>query len=321
MDFIEFVGVGSREPNGPEEPREPAIPKEGTMYTNINPPQAGSGGLSRRDFIRYALTGIAGAVVGGAVAHPVLMAVTAPKELSFDLAMTEALVQMIDGRMIFHWAYEDLNSAEGLPRVPGPLIQATEGDSVRISITNNLPAPHGFRIAGMPGMVGRGISVDPGMTEIVTFVAPAGGTYMYFDDGNGPVNRILGLHGPVVIMPRNSNTPYSNPTPAVQQLFNDLGATAHFPGEPWKPERSKIWVFNAIDPKFNERAQQGIAVTMDEFVETYLPRYYTINGLSGGFASHDEGTVPKGRVGQPHVIRLLNVSEAFISPHIHANHV
>jgi hypothetical protein len=277
--------------------------------------------VSRRDFIRYAVVGGV-AVVGGAAAGRYLLAGDMVKYGSRRrLAMTEAMVQMVDQSFVYHWVFEDLDKVPPVPSFPGPLIQAIEGDEVQLTITNSLPDVHGFRIPGVPGEVGDGVVIDPGQTREIDFEAPPGGSYMYFDHLNEPVNRVLGLHGPMIVLPKTGNTPYSNPSPAIQKLFDDLGTTEHFPGEPWKPERTRIWLFSTVDPRFNEMAQRGERIDPVRFTDEYLPRYFTINGESGAYASHNHNTVPHGRIGQPHVIRMMNAGMAAESPHIHGNHV
>ena len=92
---------------------------------------------------------------------------------------------MVDRKPVYHRAFEDLE----------------------LSITNSLPEVHGFRIPGVPGEVGRGIEIAPGETREVSFLAPKGGSYLYFDHLNAPVNRILGLHGPMIVLPGKRHIP------------------------------------------------------------------------------------------------------------------
>ena len=277
--------------------------------------------IGRRQFIRYALVGVAAFAGGAALGRYAPFFKERRVGGVYHLAMTEALVQMIDGKYIYHWAFEDLDQLRPVPQIPGPLIDAVEGETLEFTVTNNLPDVHGFRIPGVPGEVGKGIAIQPGETKTFSFPAPEGGSYMYIDHLNWPVNRVLGLHGPLIVLPRSGNTPYSNPTPNVQKLFDHLGTTEHFPGEPWKPERTRIWMFNSVDPRFNGMAERGEKIDAMQFVDEYLPRYFTINGMSGAFASHDHSVVPSGRIGQPLLIRIMDTGMNADSPHIHGNHV
>ena len=276
--------------------------------------------ISRREFIRYALVGMA-AFAGGTAANRYGPFLGAPGLAGkYRLSITETLVEMVDRKPVYHWAFEDLERLRPTPQMPGPLIDAIEGEELEFSITNSLPEVHGFRIPGVSGEAGRGIEIAPGDTWEFSFPAPKGGSYLYFDHLNAPVNRVLGLHGPMIILPGTGNTPYSHPTPAVRQLFDDLGTHERFPGHPWSKELSRIWLFNSIDPKMNERAENGEKLDPAEFFNRFLPQYFTINGLSGAYSSHDPSIVPRGRIGEPHIIRIMNAGLAHHSPHLHANH-
>jgi FtsP/CotA-like multicopper oxidase with cupredoxin domain len=286
--------------------------------------------IHRRDFLRFGMTGLAVLSVGqircgsgGSGSPGTPNPPPGQRTLSLSLSITEALVEMIDGTFVYLWAFEDPLAAQPAPRIPGPLLEAATGDTIRLTITNTLDEDHAFSI---PGVVGSDSGpIPPGQSRLVEFTAPAAGTYLYFDPLNDPVNRVLGLHGPMVINPSNgSNTPYGAPTPNVQGLFDDLGNSAHFPGEPWRNDpvsnRSRIWLFHSIDPSFHSLARAGVTVTPAAMMANFLPRYFTINGHSGVFASHDHEISPSGRIGQPHVVRILNAGLATHSPHLHANH-
>jgi FtsP/CotA-like multicopper oxidase with cupredoxin domain len=67
-------------------------------------------------------------------------------------------------------------------------------------------------------------------------------------------------------------------------------------------------------------AESGVPIDPDQFRETFLPRYFTINGKSGAFSSHAPDVVLKGRIGQPMLVRILNAGLFVHSDHLHANH-
>ena len=81
--------------------------------------------------------------------------------------------------------------------------------------------------------------IPPGATKSFEFFASKAGTYLYYDNLNQPVNRMMGLHGALIVMPNKASaghrfTPYSSPTVAVQGLFDDFGSSSHFPGLAWE---------------------------------------------------------------------------------------
>lgn len=273
--------------------------------------------LSRRDFVKLGVGGLTAFAVGSVTIPNIFRGSTrlaTAAGAAINLVMTDALVEMYDLKRVYMWLFADQVG----PKFPGPTILATEGDLLGISLTNDLGEPHAFAVSGTTINSGP---IAPGQAATVSFTAPPAGTYIYYDPLNEPVNRVLGLHGVLVSMPQAGNTPYSNPTPRVQQLFNDLGNTPAFPGEGWAPGRTKIWVFHNIDPRWNDLAQVGQPIDPAQFKEEWLSQYFTINGHSGFFASHHPDIVASGFVGQPHLIRIVNTGMNTHSPHIHGNHV
>lgn len=242
--------------------------------------------------------------------------------------------EMIDGYICYMLAYfQDGNK-------PRPVLRVTEGDVVRIEVTNNDTRPHSFKVSGIAGSDIN--SIPPGGTGIANFTAPVGGTYLYYDHLNDPVNRVLGLHGAFIVKPRlgttlnNAPTPYSRArqTPAIRAVFDAMGQ-GKFPGNKWDPndpERDKVWVMCQTDPELNRRVLAGETVDPPNVKYAFLPRYFHINWLSGfDTAEHTDtepealeaarAIMPHGRQGQPTLIRTLNAGLALHSLHIHGNHV
>lgn len=350
--------------------------------------------MKRREFIKYGMCGLTAAALGSMNLPPFFRSEAEAANLTVNLSMEEALVEMIDGTRVFFWLFKLQGAA--LPSIPGPVIFAFTGDRVTINVTNNLDEVHEFRIiaAGLNRANRNTGPIQPGETKTLSFIAPEGGTYMYLDPRNPPVNRVLGLHGAFVVLPaaaRNATngipligvppgpilpngdaiTPYTRPTAQVQQLFNDLGRQPFFevrPGEPgqfWVPVRpantpipdplrhaledrllpppelarlaaiepflfrTRIWVFNAVDPVFNAIAQAGGnaepggGIDPAVFRANFLGRYFLTNGKSGAFSSLEDTapeTVLAAFIGEPHVVRILNAGPPTFSPHLHANH-
>jgi len=284
-------------------------------------------GIKRRDFIKYSGLGIAAIYVGGcgggggggggaAGGGPV-----GPASQTIDFTITDAIKEMVthnpnspllpNTAECYYWIYQASVDGVALPlESPGPQIYCKTGDVLTFNVTNALDLPHSFFV---PGMVGADTGpIAPGATASVTFTAGAPGTYLYHDNLNAPVNRMMGLHGAFVVMPRaaaagQALTPYGNPTPAIQQLFNDFGRTAWWPGLRWEegdtpgalldfpapPTRQYIWLCHQASPVLFEEvglaAQAGTtfnpqtfitAFTADPFVATSNdPRAGNINDV------------------------------------------
>jgi hypothetical protein len=291
--------------------------------------------MNRREFIKCGGTGLAAIAIGQTVL-PNLFGDTAHAAGGrVELTIVDAYKEMVDKTPLFHYAFS--NQAFG-PRVPGPVLMATEGDVIEVQITNHSFLSHAFSV---PGYV-ESPPIRRNETVRFRFRAPPPGSYLYFDPLREPVNRVLGLHGALIVKPREGNTPYGvlPPDHNVQRLFNNLGrAEAGFPGLPWAPQgeynRERVWIFSQADPKYNQLAEEEytkrtLLIDPEDLRMNFLPSYFMINGRSGAFSSHDifedeilrgYGIAPADFVGRPHLIRLMNAGHFNAhSPHIHGNH-
>jgi FtsP/CotA-like multicopper oxidase with cupredoxin domain len=210
--------------------------------------------------------------------------------LSLRLYITDGALRTVDGTRVY---VRTFSLAPDRVSLPGPLILVVEGEDLELSITNTLSEAHSFAVAGV---VDSG-PVAPGATTVVRVVAPRAGTYLYADSLDAPASRLLGLHGALVTMPAD-------------------GASAPYRGGP-AFVRQYVWVLGDLDPRAAESARAGRPVDPLSFE----PRYFTLNGRSAPDSLHDPGTVPRGRVGERALIRMLNAGVAYHSIHFHGEHV
>jgi hypothetical protein len=339
--------------------------------------------VSRRDFIKYAGGGIAALVVGSKmnwILRDPNYASAAVQTIKFEIG--DAIKEMVthnpssldvpgqltnpalinnDARCYF-WVYKHQTPLPGFPtgfpaEVPGPDIFAAQGDIINMEVKNSLDEDHAFFI---PGLVNSG-PIAPGATWTASFTASLTGTHMYFDNLNAPVNRVMGLHGalhvhPSAPVPGHKLTPYSDPTPGVQKLFDDFGDSAHLAGLAWDEGddnpasfapamRMYVWLdhqaapnlFAAVgDPQWTNVHTGPLSPRNPvNFIEKFLrspfdptnsaafmgAQYFTIDGQSGHFSHNNPRICPNLRVGEPCVIHILNAGLWSHSMHVHANHV
>ncbi|MBI4870580.1 MAG: multicopper oxidase domain-containing protein [Candidatus Riflebacteria bacterium] len=304
--------------------------------------------LTRRSFLR-GLAGGAAVIVGpGFVGRWTAQGLTLPGPQVLRFHVTDALKGMVTDNSInsakcYFWTFRE----ESLEvEVPGPLIYTAVGQQIDLSVTNDLDEPHAFFV---PGMFDTG-PIAPGQTFTGSFTPTVAGSFLYYDNLNAPVNRVMGLHGAMVVMPAtpapgHRYTPYSAPTLAVQKLFDDLGAQPWWPGLAWEegdsatstpPFRQHVWVLHQASPNlFREVGSLAPGVLYDPqaFIDAFTndpftpvpnnnrtPQYFTINGQSGHFAHDNPVICPMHRVGEPAVVRMLNAGLWTHSMHLHANH-
>lgn len=272
--------------------------------------------VDRRELLKTASLGLMWMAVGPRLAHAAeVLGFEIAQVPRFDLVADEAMVQTVEGRWAYMWTWADGN--DGTPRFPGPVLVVEQDAEVEVSVRNDLDEPHSFFI---PGVIDSG-PIAPGASVELTFDAPDPGLYAYYDSLNAPVNRVLGLHGAFMVMPpEGSLTPYRSPPPNVRRLFEDFGTTENFPGEPWRHERTWVWVFSNIDPRFNDMAHAGVTIDPALMEAEFIASYFTINGRSGFFSAHDPATTLTGKIGQPALVRAVNFGMHSHFPHAHANH-
>ena len=116
---------------------------------------------------------------------------------------------------------------------PDRTIIAEVGSTVRLRVHNRLTKPHALRIDGVADTG----PIAPGATASLSFKAPAAGTYVYHDPGGGSVERILGLHGVLVVV-----------APGAQWQLSP--SQAEF-------ERQWVWLCQDVDPVWAARARSG----------------------------------------------------------------
>ncbi len=132
--------------------------------------------------------------------------------------------KIIDGVKVFHLVAEEIDHefTTGLRArcwgyngsVHGPVIEAVEGDRVRIFVTNKLLAPttvhwHGVLLpSGMDGVGGLSQkTIAPGETYLYEFTLRQHGTLMYHSHHDEMTQIGLGMTGMFVIHPRNPKGP------------------------------------------------------------------------------------------------------------------
>lgn len=314
--------------------------------------------MKRRDFLKLSATGVATIVLGSHL--PFLKTRNAyAASQTLEVTITDAMKEMVthnainDARCYF-WVYKMKADGVDVPvDCPGPSIYAVNGDSITISITNALDEPHSFYIPGQlpgdPAIFDSG-AIAPGQTiGPLSFTVANSGAFLYYDNLNAPVNRVMGLHGALVVRPAtkasgHNFTPYDNPTTHVQNIYDDFGNNNVWPGLKWEegdpstntpPFRQYAWVYHQASPNlFAEvgNLPPGQIYPAAQFMNKFLrdpfsptrnngkPSFFTINGQSGFFSHFSPAITPMSRIGEPVVIHILNAGLQTHSMHMHCNH-
>jgi hypothetical protein len=278
-------------------------------------------GTTRRNLLKVG----GGAVATAAIIRMPAAASAAPRR-HFVLTVTEGDIHMVDDVPVFCRTF---GGQDGTPQIPGPALgnpgpfdtgpEILEGSQVSVSVTNLTARDHTFLIertdseAPSDPVVGPVTIPAGGIPVEITFDAPQAGTYIYRDANRN--NRLLGMHGVMVVMPADgSNRPYA-PAPGRMEIPAEFLA-------------QYTWMLHDLDPLLGELARSNPTVSkLDYPFEKFTPRYFTINGKSGVFSTENLVTVPvfpvqddtSAQIGA--LIRVVNTGAASHSPHWHGNHV
>ena len=173
-------------------------------------------------------------------------------------------------------------------QVPGPRLQLTEGDRVRINFRDALPESstvhwHGLILPNEmdgPAKVTQD-PVPPGGSYTYEFEVGQNGTYFYHSHDHPDRQQALGLYGALLIAPKDPST----------EVKADLDYTIQL--QEWLKREWRTYP----------------AMLM----EGALPNYFTINGKA--YPSTD--TVPM-KVGQTIKLRFIGTNNNFVHPmHVH----
>lgn len=125
----------------------------------------------------------------------------------FHLTAFEREHEMMPGLRVLCWGYNDTVNAT--------LIEAVEGERVRIYVTNKIVAPttvhwHGIYLPnGMDGVSGvTQPPIPPGKTFKYEWTLRQSGTFMYHSHHDAMTQEAMGLIGPFVIHPRKPPADY-----------------------------------------------------------------------------------------------------------------
>lgn len=225
--------------------------------------------------------------------------------VNFSLYMTEAdktiSVPLAGATYVrTFWVEGFTLTSGGAPAISGETLNANEGDTVNITVTNQTGESHDFEIKGSG--VAK-VTIPAGASKTVSFAAPPAGNYIYYDpsiDAQTKVeNRAVGMVGALVIRP--------------------AGQVAGGAGNLWAdgPAYGKdyTWVVNEFDKKWNQADKDGTVAT-----PVYKATYAFINGDFGTKSLKNTLNSPKVHMNDVLAIRIINPGIISHPIHFHGYH-
>ena len=269
--------------------------------------------MKKTTLVRQLLRVTAAAAIA-LVGNAALAAVPGITGTSFALRASAAHITQPDGNTVYSWGYGCTTPtataapaaiplpATGCPdmQIPGPTLIVNEGDTVTVTLTNNLPTAAGRTSMMFPGfnVAAAGGTAGPlaqeaanGGTVTYTFTATTPGTHSYYSGTQGDLQVEMGLYGAIVVLPATvpvgCTAVGASPAHFVAEDDYRLAASAYNHSSTCY-DREYLFQFSEIDPTIHVAAQQIALCTgpacpgnMDSVeTEPYFPVYFMINGRS-----------------------------------------
>jgi FtsP/CotA-like multicopper oxidase with cupredoxin domain len=302
-----------------------------------------------------------------ATANAAAPGITGP---TFNLTATAAYVTQPDGASIYSWGYGCNGAPSGYApaaiggtfcnamQVPAPTLIVTEGQTVTVTLTNNLPSPAGNTSILFPGFNATATGGVAGLltqeaahggTVTYTFVADSPGTRAYYSGTQGDLQVEMGMYGAIIVLPSSIPSACTSglhaANVAVQAAHGEADfrlAAAAYDHPKSCYDREYMFQFSEIDPRIHSQAAAQVAAlgncaagapgcALSVETEPYHPTYFLINGRSMPddmdanyaiqYPHQPYNGNPHMHPGELTLIRVVGQGRLQHPFHEHANHV
>lgn len=290
---------------------------------------------------------------------------------TFNLTATDAYITQPDGQAVYSWGYGCTGAPTGYApatihgtfcntmQLPGPTLIVTEGQSVTVTLTNNLPAAAGntsilfpgFNVTSTDGVAGLLThEAAHGGTVTYSFMATSPGTRAYYSGTQGDLQVEMGLYGAIIVLPANVPSVCTTGYLATQNKAartnwgeNDFRLSqAAYDHPDTCYDREYLFQFSEMDPNIHTQAHAQVAATagciagkpgcsLNVPTEPYHPAYFMINGRSmpdnmdpnyaGQYPHQPYNGDPHMHPGELTLIRVVGTGRWQHPFHEHGNHV
>ena len=307
-----------------------------------------------------------------ATAHAAAPGITGP---SFKLTAQAAFITQPDGQAVYSWGYGCNGSpigfatylnAKTMPnqncptmQIPGPTLVVTEGDSVTVTLTNNLPPSAGntsilfpgFQVSssgGVQGLLAQEAAPNGGSVTY-TFTAGSPGTRSYYSGTQGDLQIEMGLYGAIIVLPKsvpsNCTSGIAATNTSAQKNWGESDfrlAAAAYDHPKSCYDREYLFQFSEMDPRIHHQAQDQVTAagnctpgsmgcSLNVATEPYHPAYFMINGRSmpddmdsnyaPEYPHQPYNGNPHMHPGEQVLLRIIGQGRWQHPFHEHANHV
>ena len=276
---------------------------------------------------------------------------------AFNLIADKAHISTPDGGSLLFWGFGDASAAK--PQYPGPTLIVNEGDTVTITLTNNLAEPVSMAFPGLTvtthqspmfpqGNRAQLTSLVPeaapnGGAQTYTFVADRAGTFYYQSGSNQPIQLRMGLFGAIIVRPLQngtSQTIHDTDYRSLRGLYTlatgttGTGVTRTFTQFAYDDgdgstgyDREYLILTSEMDPGFHTWMEFGGAYDISK----WKANYWFINGRCGpdtmdmpnvaNLPYQPYNAMPLMHPGEVVLVRYVGMGRDLHPFHTHGNHV
>jgi FtsP/CotA-like multicopper oxidase with cupredoxin domain len=256
-------------------------------------------------------------------AHATSPGITGP---TFSLTAQDAYITQPDGAAVYSWGYGCKGSPSGYApaaitdgfcgtmQIPGPTLIVTEGQTVSVTLTNNLPASAGntsilfpgFQVTATGGVTGLLTKeAAPLGTVTYTFKASTPGTRAYYSGTQGDLQVEMGLYGVIIVLPsavpaacsggsHNGSLGFAGANGTAESHWTESDfrlAAAAYDNAATCYDREYLFQFSEMDPNIHNQALAQVKAagsctagspgcSLNVPTEPYHPAYFLVNGRS-----------------------------------------
>ncbi len=272
---------------------------------------------------------LAAALALSSAAHAAAPGITGP---IFNLQAQPNYINQPDGTQVYTWGYGCNGAPAGFApaaiknatcpamQIPGPTLIVTEGQTVTVTLTNNLPPAAGNTSILFPGFqvtaaaattqpgtcssatpLSQGLltpEVTNGCAVTYTFTAGSPGTRAYYSGTQGDLQIEMGLYGAVIVLPASvpaaCNTGVAASNVTAQKFWGESDfrlSQAAYDHPKSCYDREYLFQFAEMDLNIHRQALAQVTASgsctagvqgcsLEVPTEPYHPSYFLINGRS-----------------------------------------
>ncbi len=219
---------------------------------------------------------------------------------AFTLTAKAGYIGTAEGNSIYMWGYANGAGATAVMQYPGPTLIVNQGQTVNVTLRNELPVPVSLVFPGQANVTASGgtpgtltseapagVAAAPGGPVVYSFVASEPGTYLYHSGTDWDLQGEMGLTGALIVRP----TGYDEGTDAAhpnRRAYNSPDSV-YF--------HEYLFFLTDMDENVHDLVEQqvlaGVPVSVD--MTKWFPQYWFENGRSG-----TDTVLPAGVVWLPH---------------------